>query len=84
VKIKLDSHDWRAILDTHQNNSGDHEVSAAALINEVSPFLASVWTSKPFSRPTVVSALFEKMKADGNEDAYRVRVLLHRYMDALK
>lgn len=56
--------------------------AAAALINEVSPMLAQVWVSKPFNRSTVIAALFEKMKADGHDEAYRVRVLLGRYLDA--
>lgn len=56
--------------------------AATALIHEVSPFLATVWVSKPFSRPTVIATLFEKMKADGNEEAYRVRVLLNRVLEA--
>lgn len=58
-------------------------MNTVSLINEVSPFLARVWMDRPFHRRTVVAALFEKMKADGNESAYRVRVLLNRYLDAV-
>ena len=56
--------------------------AAAEVIAEVSPFLASQFIAKPLHRRTVVNALFEKMKADGREDAYRVRVVLNRALDA--
>lgn len=56
--------------------------SAAALINHYSPFLAQMFVSRPFHRRTVITTLFEKLKADGNEDAYRIRVILFRALEA--
>lgn len=57
--------------------------NAAAVIREVSPFLADMFISRPFHRTSVVSALFEKMKADGNEGAYRTRIVLNRALEAV-
>lgn len=54
---------------------------AASMIRELSPLLADIFVSRPFNRRSVVAALFEKMVADGDERAYRVRVLLHRLLD---
>lgn len=58
--------------------------NAALLIREVSPFLASQWVSKPFHRAAVVRALFLKMRADGNDQADRVRIVLNWTLDALE
>lgn len=61
---------------------------AAAMIREVSPFLADQWMSKPFHRNTVRMALFEKMKKDDVTgewiQANRVRRLLGDVLESLK
>lgn len=57
--------------------------NAAATIREVSPFLADMWVSRPFHRAATVRALFLKMRADGNEQADRMRIVLNRVLDAI-
>jgi hypothetical protein len=58
-------------------------INAAEMIREVSPMLASMWLTNSFSRPSVVETLFRKMKQDGNDQAYRVRILLNRALEEM-
>lgn len=61
---------------------GQHRDNAAALISDYSPMLAKIWATRPLHRVTVINTLFQQMKSVGDENAYRVRVLLNRHLEA--
>ena len=61
---------------------GQHTDNATGLISDYSPMLANIWATRPLHRSTVIATLFQQMKEVGDENAYRVRILLNRYLEA--